>query len=192
MLKKLIIVIVCLVVVSCVSNTPKEARSVSHFLQKMVVNNDPLNPEITYSTRQGNDEANTFGVLTGDSIDPFMIAIVNKQNKSIKYGVAVGLKYLAMDWRFYQQANYASPAGAQRVKLEVIQRNHDCSTVTSLKNCSFEENVAFEVPESVLKSIIADSKAKGITDWDFKIVGKQEHRLKMPISELEAILQVVK
>lgn len=142
------------------------ALTPADFQRTATLKDDPLDTTAQISTEPGFQEKR--GLLKFVSYDNFLRAFIDKKTGRTDFQVYQYINY-GGSWRFYQTANFETPAGPESKQVTVISRDvGSCSTY----GCSFTEHIGFDVAEDLLRSIAAGYAAAPGSVWRFKFGSK--------------------
>ena len=166
---------IALIIVGCASSQqsaqietavklPKE-----HFKNTAVVKDDSLETVATISTINGfQEKRGLLGIVWDDN---FLRAFIDKKSGKVTYQLYQVLRYQGEGWKFYEVANYETPSGPRSVPLISIGRDVNCSG-SKYGGCLYTEQVAFDVDESLLKTISDKFVPGQMSGWKFKFKAK--------------------
>jgi len=130
------------------------------------------------------------GFLQLWSIDNFLRAWIDKRTGATTFQVYESVIYDDDGWRFYETANFATPAGPQTTPVTSISRDViSCSGM----GCLYDEDFGFDVDESLLRAEAATYAPSTFNSWQFKFSAKNGSELRdgiMP-AEIAALLSVI-
>jgi len=97
--------------------------------------------------------------------DQFYRAFIDKKTGAVAFQVYERITYGDAAWRFYETVNYRTDDGLQSQSVTVINRSVNCEGVSVTRVCIYTEDVAFEVPEELLRKHAAMYTPNGANSW---------------------------
>lgn len=107
-------------------------------------------------------------LLSNYDTDQFLRAFINKRTGKSVFQVYVWLSYNGNP-KELRSVNYETPSGPMTAGLIRIDTT---SNGCGRWNCGWREDVAFEVPESLLRTISKDAAGGTDASWQYKLSGK--------------------
>jgi hypothetical protein len=163
----------------------------AHFAETATVVSEPIGIGTSVTTERGWQEKR--GLLGLVPADTFLRAVIDRRSGATVFQVYQRLNYVARDWRFYRAASYETAAGP--VDVETVQLAHDvdCTGSRSLQGCMYREEVAYIVPEAVLRSIAALYRPGQALAWRMRFTARSGDSYKDGLAPAEVVgfLQVV-
>jgi hypothetical protein len=170
---------------SLLALTPERVRTAT------TVIDDPLEFDATFSTEKAHREG--WLLLKPDGHDNHLRAIVDKRSGQTRYEIRTKLRYWGTQ-RDYKSAHFATDGGVQKADLTLTRHGQEfCSTNDLNFACPLTKTIAFEVDESVIRSIAAKYQASGQQPWGFKLKDDTGYDVTSAIVPAEAagLLQAV-
>jgi hypothetical protein len=153
------------------------------------VKDDDLDTIATFSS------SNAFhlkhGFFSDSDFHPFLRAFIDKRSGATTFQVYEHTLYSDTSWRFYNSATYATAAGPVASAVTVIDR--EVNSCDAYGECSYTEDIAFDVPEATLRAIAASYTPNTLNLWLFKFGAHSGDDLKdglMP-AEVAGLLMAV-
>jgi len=132
----------------------------AHFRDTAAVHADPLDPAIVIDTAPGFQERKgLLGIIWNDE---YLADSIDRKTGERTYAVIQVLRYVSDNWRFFDQANYATPSGPAVVPAVALNRQvEDChvgesSILSEGSTCRYMEIVRFTVPETILRRLAGE------------------------------------
>ena len=162
-------------VTSCATTT-QEAQlqtalslSKEHFKNTATVKDDSLDTVATITTVNGfQEKRGLLGIVWDDN---FLRAFIDKKTGKTSFQIYQVIYYQGSGWNFFQTVNFETPSGPQSKPVTVISRDVDC-TGSRYSGCTYVEHVAFDVDESLLRTIAANYSPGQRAGWKFKFAAK--------------------
>lgn len=164
------------------------ALTPADFTRTMAVKDDALDTVARFSTEGGFQEKR--GLLKIAWYDNFLRAFIDKKTGETSFQLYQFITYDG-DWRFYQTANFETPAGPDSKPVTVISR--DVLSCSAYGGCTFSEHLGLDLPEPLLRQLAA-SYTPGVPHvWNFKFGGKAgvDFQDAMNVAEIVAMLDAV-
>lgn len=128
--------------------------------------NDPLDTVITISTQPF--FINRTGLLGIATDDKFVRAFINKKTGEVAFQGYIWLQY-GGEWQFFDAVNIELADGPAPTKAtRVADRVVSCSAYGCIK----QEDVAFDIPEMVVRNVAAEAQAGTAAQWYFRLSGR--------------------
>lgn len=138
-----------------------------HFRATASIKDGPLDLIAIVSTVSGFQAKQ--GLLGVVNDDHFLRAFVEKRSAKVTYQVYVVARYRGESWRFFNTATYETSVGPAAALVMTIGRDVDCASSRYL-GCSYVEQIAFDVPEQVLREVAQRAAADSL--WQVKVNSK--------------------
>jgi hypothetical protein len=122
----------------------------------------------------------------------FLRAFIDKKSGKTSFQVYQVIYYQGSGWNFFQRVNFETPSGPQSKPATVIKRDVDC-TGSRYSGCTYIEHVAFDVDESLLRTIASGYSPGKSSTWKFKFTAKsgQDYNDGMLPAEVAGLLDKV-
>jgi hypothetical protein len=161
-----------------------------HFRNSATVEDDSLDTVAKIRTLHGFQERRGLLGIVWD--DNFLRAFIDKKTGKTVFQLYQVIYYDGA-WNFFYTANFETPSGPQSKPVTVIERDVvDCSGRYYI-SCSYVEHVAFDIDESLLRTIAAKYAPGQHAAWKFKFDAKsgQEYKDGMLAAEIAGLLEKV-
>jgi hypothetical protein len=133
------------------------------FRNAVSVRDDSMETSATFTTEQGfQEKRGLLGIIWNDL---FLRAFIDKKSGRATFQLYARLRYVAPSWRFYRSANYETDTGLQSVETTKLGTDVDCQNSRLLGGCTYNEDVAFDVPEPLLRTIASKYSATTPGAW---------------------------
>lgn len=169
-MRKIFVLIGALALWGCASGDSAEdimSYTPEHFRDTALITDDALDTVAVISTQNGRHQGTDFGG-DGWSCKSFLRAIIDKRSRATTYQLYAEVSYFD-DRRAYSMINYFTPQGVQSVPLTKIAHSSDpCHK----SDCMKTEDVAFDMPESMLREIAGTYAPHAANGWEFKLKGR--------------------
>jgi hypothetical protein len=169
-MKYAIIMLLALSVAACATTESQLNTAVSltkeHFANTATVKDDSLDTVATISTVNGFQEKQGLVGIVWD--DNFLRAFIDKKTGKTSYQLYQVIYYKGSDWNFYQTVNFETPSGPQSKPVTLINRDVKCTS----SGCRYVEHIAFDVDESLLRTIANGYSPGKRVAWQFKFKAK--------------------
>lgn len=140
-----------------------------HFKNTAMVKDDSLDTVATITTVNGfQEKRGLLGIVWDDN---FLRAFIDKKTGKTSFQLYQVIYYQGSGWNFYQTVNFETPSGPQSKPVTVISRDVDC-TGSRYSGCTYVEHVAFDVDESLLRTIAVNYSPGQRAGWKFKFTAK--------------------
>lgn len=156
-----------------------------HFKNTATLTDDPLDTFAKITTVNGfQEKKGLLGVVLDDN---FIRAHINKKTGQASFQVYQTIPYEG-GWRFYETANFETPSGPKSISATIIARDVNCTGY-----CTYNEHVAFNVDEKLLRLIASEYQQGQLRAWKFKFLPKSGRDFNSGIlpNEINGILKKV-
>lgn len=128
--------------------------------------NDPMDTTIQISTRPFfTDRSGLLGISTEDK---FIRVFIDKKTGEMAFQGYIWLQYVG-EWQFFDSVNIQLPDGPQPTKAQrVADRVISCQAYGCIK----QEDVAFDIPEMVMRNVALEAQAGTADQWYFRLTGR--------------------
>lgn len=154
-----------------------------YFRDTASVKDDALDTVAVISTQPGYIERR--GLLRQVSYDEFLRIFVNKATGKRSFQVVFWQNYYSSGWHFYSSANYQAANGPASTPTVTIDRKVE--GCISPVECSYTEQVGFDVDESLLRGIAAGYVPGHAAVWRFKIIARMGADFEDGLSNAEVV-----
>jgi hypothetical protein len=162
--------------VSGCATTTKEAQietalglTKEHFKNTATVKDDSLDTVATITTVNGiQEKRGLLGIVRDDN---FLRAVIDKKTGKTSFQLYQVIYYQGSGWNLFQTVNFETPYGPQSKPVTVISRNVDCAG-SRYGGCTYVEHIAFDVDESLLRTIAGNYSPGQRPVWRFKFTAK--------------------
>lgn len=138
----------------------------SDFARGVTVRDDALEIQATIDTRKSWIESPS---------DAFLRAFIDKRTGAVTYQLYVSTTYFG-DWRFYDRINYRDENDqVQEAPLIRIDSQPDCASLHYSTRCKLTEDVAFDIPEEIIRRLALAYNPAAPSSWRFKLKGKYQN-----------------
>lgn len=157
--------------VSCAANDKKLAAQAiamtpQQFQSTAVIKDDNLDTTAQIDTSKGFQAKR--GLLKILWNDNFLRAFIDKKTGATTIQVYEFIMYEG-NWRYYNTVNYETPTGPRSEAVKNIARNVvSCSGSRYGNGCMLSEHMAFDVDESLLRTIASKYTQGTLSAWKFK------------------------
>lgn len=163
---------------------------VKHFKENIVLKDDDLDLVAKFSTVNGfREKRGLLGIVWDDN---FLRGFVDKKTGERAYQVYNVIYYYDSNWRDYFQVNYETPNGPNSKPLYKIGHDVDCSS-HDLLGCRYEEHVAFDVEEEVLRRVATEYVPGRRRAWRYKLIpmSGEDYQDGILPAEVAAIVEIM-
>lgn len=174
-MKHLIIILFTLAITGCATNSRETQIQTAinltpeHFKKTATVKDDSLDTIATITTVNGfQAKRGLFGIVWDDN---FLRAHINKKTGHTSFQLYQSIYYRGSGWNFYKAANFETPSGPKSVSATIISQDVDCKN-SRYNGCTYNEHVAFDVDESLLRIIASKYSPGQRAGWKFKFTAK--------------------
>ena len=141
------------------------AQTPETFDQTSIVKNDSLDTIATVSTEPGyQHRKGLLGVVWDDN---FLRGFIDKKSGKTTIQVYQRITYEG-DWRYYRTVNYETPDGPVSTPVLSISRDVVTCAGSRYSGCTLSESFAFEVDETLLRTIAERYEPGAMAAWRFK------------------------
>lgn len=161
-----------------------------HFRNTATIKDDSLDTIATISTVNGfQEKRGLLGIVWDDN---FLRAFVEKKSGRTTIQLYQVIYYQGSGWNFYQTVNFETVTGPESRPLTIIKRDVDC-TGSRYSGCTYVEHVAFDVNESLLRTIAERYQPGQLAGWKFKFSSKsgKEYNDGMLPAEVAGLLEAL-
>lgn len=154
----------------------------------IVVNDDALEVRAKISTERVFRPSDT--VIPTDE---FMRAYIDKLTGDVTYQVFQYVVYFG-DWRNYSTVNYETPNGPVSIPIKQISKDvENCRIAQYGLGCKVSEQVAFDVPEEILREYASNYQPSNTNVWKYRLKGTIpiDHDGSFALQEIAAFMKVV-
>lgn len=145
---------------AAIAMTPEQIADMAEVI------NDPMDTVITISTRPF--FTNKTGLLGISTEDKFVRAFIDKKTGQVAYQGYFWVQYIG-EWQFFDSVNIELPDGPQPTKADrVADRVVSCGVYGCIK----QEDIAFDIPDMVMRNVAADAKPGVDASWQFRVTGR--------------------
>lgn len=142
-----------------------------NFRDKVSISDDSLDTVATLSTVNGFKE--TRGLLGIVWDDSFLRAFVDKKTGSTIIQLYQSTTYTSSSWHNYQTVNFETPNGPESAPVTTVKHSVDCSLSKYNDGaCNYNEQVVFQVNESLLRTISRHYHPNQMQVWQFKFTAQ--------------------
>ena len=154
------------------------------FQARTTLHDDDLDTAATITTADAFvDRAPLLGLPPDDV---FLRAFIDKRSGRTSYQVYVTMRYRGYGWADWRSANYATPAGVQKIaRLRV-----SCSRRVP---CARSETIGFAMSAALLDASAALYDADRAAVWRFKMLAQdgRERAMSLPVAEMSGLRMAV-
>jgi hypothetical protein len=143
------------------------ALTPDHFKRSVTIKDDPLDLVVTFSTVEGFKARQGLLGVVGD--DNFLRGFVNRKTGERRFQVYNTI-YYGGNWKFFNYVNYETPNGPRQKALTILDRQVTSCSRNTFIGCGFNEHVAFDVEESLLRTMSRQQNNPGEpAGWSYKL-----------------------
>jgi uncharacterized protein YcfL len=170
MKKAATIFIAAFILSGCVSTREATKRQVlslntQYFKDTIIIKQESSGDVTKFSTLRGYRHEKYLGIGWMDS---FLIGYLNNITGKRYYQVYQFISYQERGWRLYNRVDYQTPEEIKSKPL--ISYHRELMNCSSLKACTYEEHVVFDIEEALLRQIAARApETQGKTNASGKV-----------------------
>jgi hypothetical protein len=152
-------------------STPSDKQ---HFKQAVLVNDQPTNPMVTFSTINGlQHRENSHPVVLNDN---FLRGTLDKVTGRKMYQVYNVIYYAGTGaearWKYFERVRYQTEQRENIATVQLVKKNEDCSALSLYGQCLYHEQVVFPLEAAEMKTLASSYLPGEQKPWLYELVAK--------------------